>query len=740
LKKITFINEIIIGLLCIILLGIILGESGRRRQTAELTTAIDALGHPRLGIAMLQQDISDLYEAENSFRLYTVTYDRDYFYSYTNGLKKIRMSLDSLRRSVDDSSGYLMDSASLDNAFARKMAINQMIVDLKQATDLALIAAMQLDSTPPPPPHYYKTPVQKIRHQDTTLITQNGTKRKGLFARVKSAFSKTNDRDTITIQKLSATSIERDSAIRLVNHAIKSAEDYYRNLLKDQLAGRNLLNTKDRELVLLNFSLIHRLGEMLDSFRVHEQEHQDLHKRMVSEIARRSAGQLSRITFLSLGAILLLLLLVGWNVYQVRAYAGRLSIARQIAEQQSMAKSNLMASVSHEIRNPLTVIRGFVGLLDNSPLPDPQREQVSAVRQASDMLLLTVNNILDFSKLEAGKMTLLLRPFQPINIVREVLTMMRPLAEKEGLALSMDTTGLSPDLTVIGDAFRLKQVLINLIGNAIKFTAQGTVSLKSFDTAATQHTLTQHTLLHFEVADTGIGIPAGKLRDVFDEFEQADPGHDGFSGTGLGLAICKKIVHLHGGSIAVRSEPGKGSVFSVAIDLEIAQSSDAAQPAELAQPSQTIQPSQPPDAAQPAQSPRPPQPATPHPRPGVLKNKRVLLIDDNPLILQLVLFLLQRQEAIVTIAEEGIQAWTLFEASPFDFVITDIDLPGISGTAIARKIRRLPERSRSRIPIIAITGDLTDQDIKNYRAAGIDETIGKPFNEEELLAKLQRFL
>jgi signal transduction histidine kinase/CheY-like chemotaxis protein len=710
----SLINKIIVSLLCIILAGLLVAGFARRRHTQELAASINALSSFDSGIALIGTDISDLYEAENNFRLYAATYDNTYFLKYYQGLKKIRLSISSLQKNYAQPAKGFNDLTSLNNTLAKKLVINKMIVDLRRSVDSALTAAIQLDTTAQSDTAkkvsavipYYKVPSEKIHRRDTVITSQKTSKRKGLLHRVKAALSGTNDKDTITISRLSDTYIQRDSALLMINRAVGAVEDYYRKNLNRQWTARNNLNAKDSELLGLNASLIGSLNRILHSFQLRQQNDEDLNKKRALSVADHSSGQLALIGSISFAVIILLLLLTLYNIYRVNSQTKKLVIAKQEAEKNLMAKSNLLASVSHEIRNPLTVIRGLTELLQDSDLPDPQREQLTTIGSASDMLLSTVNDILDFSKLEAKKMFILPEPLQPAALAEEVAAVMRSLAERKGLQLQLDTCQLTPHLNVLGDAFRLKQVLFNLVGNAIKFTREGQVKIKVADSPADTP---KQTILCFEISDTGIGIPADKLQNVFNEYEQVRQSGSSPAGTGLGLAICKKIVLLHGGSIEVSSDTGKGAVFSVKIKVDVIPGNEAPSREEVL-------------------------PATV----ALLKNKKILLVDDNPVVAQLAKLFLGKQEANVIVADDGTHAWDLFRGHSFDMVITDIHLPGISGLTLATNIRSFPHPERSSIPILALTGDAFEQQTAAYTAAGIDDAIIKPFTRKGFLEKVGR--
>ena len=385
-----------------------------------------------------------------------------------------------------------------------------------------------------------------------------------------------------------------------------------------------------------------------------------------------------------------------------------LRIARDAAEAANLAKGAFLANMSHEIRTPMNGIIGMSQLALEAPSEDERREHMQIVKQSAESLLDIINDILDFSKIEAGKLTLEQVPFDLRASVQLGLHALRMRAQEKGLAL---TCRVADDLPqqLVGDPTRLRQVLVNLIGNAIKFTARGEVVLDIAQGPA----LASGMSVRFTVRDTGIGIAADKLESIFDAFSQADTSTTRkYGGTGLGLTITQRLVTLMGGELRVHSQPGQGTSFDVVLPMGLATAA-----AEAAPPLATRTAA---DA---------PQPAT---------GLRVLLVEDHPVNQKLAKHLLQRWGHQVTLANNGQEALDAVSAGQtFDLLLMDMQMPVMDGIEATRHIRALEAlRGWPNLPIIAMTANAMQGDRDDCLAAGMNDYLSKPMRPDELSGKL----
>jgi len=377
--------------------------------------------------------------------------------------------------------------------------------------------------------------------------------------------------------------------------------------------------------------------------------------------------------------------------------AKRAQTRAQIA---SAAKGEFLATMSHEIRTPMNSILGFTQtLIRRDDLPAEARRQVELVHRAGGSLLAVVNDILDYSKLEAGEVELALQPQSPETIAQDAIDIIAPSAEACGLQIRLETTGPVHDMVLI-DELRVRQILLNLLSNAVKFTEAGEVRLQ-----LSVRDQGCEMLLRFEVHDTGVGIPKALMPRLFRRFSQADSSaRRAFGGTGLGLAICKGLVEAMGGVIGVRSRPGLGSTFWFEISAEpasvLTDVADAAPSADLGR-------------------------------------VRVLLVDDHPMNRDLGATVLKLLGCEVSLACDGAEAVDLAAATAFDAILMDIHMPVMDGVEATRAIRAL-EGPAAMAPIIAMSADVMPEMVERCRRAGMNDAVGKPIQIEALHAALAR--
>jgi PAS domain S-box-containing protein len=447
-------------------------------------------------------------------------------------------------------------------------------------------------------------------------------------------------------------------------------------------AAQKLLECNDTELIGQSiFDVIERLGiEGGDSFESTETLCQSRSGRMIPIEVLCSVIQTNVSDFQGF-------------VYTIRDMTER--------KQAELAKQQFLAMISHEIRTPMNAVIGMSGLLRNTELTAHQQDLVSTIHSSSDALLMILNDILDLSKLEAGKLELDPQPFNLSDCVQAAVNLLTPSATEKGIQLTLNQGADLPQ-KIMGDSARLRQILINLLSNAVKFTAAGSVNLSVTVGSAAQ--------IQFAVSDTGIGIPLHRRDRLFQSFSQVDSSITRqYGGTGLGLALCKQLCEMMGGRIWVESQPEQGSTFYFTIVAEaIAVPLVQSKPVGI-----TIDPQM-----------------------GEHYPLRILLAEDHAINQKMVLMLLKRLGYEADVVTNGLEAIAAIHNQPYDVILMDVNMPEMDGITAAQQIRELFPDMNPRI--IAMTASAMAGDRDRCLNSGMDDYVTKPFRLQEFVEALSR--
>ncbi|MBS1915129.1 MAG: response regulator [Bacteroidetes bacterium] len=692
------------------------------KNISSLQDSVHTLTTEDPDVTMLRKSSENLAKAEVYYRMYINSWNDSARISFVGN--------------IDSAMNNLKVVAKLDSQFSNKinsdvnykLKIYAAIEGLKKISDYFEQPSINITSnTSVTSPMKLKTLELSFfrnnlyKYTDTFKVT-GAKKKKGLLGRLADALSN-KDNTQFKSEHIKSTPEEkhssdstRHSTDSLLNGLARKINRYYENKVNKQLAIRKELTEKETLLAQANLSSLSdidtKIGELLQE-SLKQSETQRQNSQMQIEASKAS---LNKISFFSIVSIIAIIGLLIYNIYRTNKYEEAIINAKLSAEKLAQVKSSFLSNMSHEIRSPLTSIIGFTEQIAQHEKNEEDKKYLNAIKVSSGHLLNTVNDILDFSKLDAGKLRLTKEPFVVKKIIEETAFAFSLEAKKKNISLNVSST-IADDFCVNGDVYRFKQILYNLISNAVKFTDHGHVEILTNTTLSHQN---KNATVTVAIKDTGVGIPSNQLDFIFQEFAQATVTKKNdllrsIKGTGLGLPICKMLAELQGGNIKVESKVGQGSVFTVNIPYEVADIKDV-----------HIH----------EQHHADPLKAVAHNNSG----KRILVVEDNELNIMLISLLLEKMGLSFDVAIEGEQAAEFFKEKKYDLVLTDINLPKFTGIQLTELIRKDADQRKSKMPVVALTADITSEDVESYYAVGITEVLMKPFRENEFRQVVENYI
>jgi signal transduction histidine kinase/ActR/RegA family two-component response regulator len=670
----------------------------RNNAATSLEEAVRDLGNQNKAVALADSSREKFFDIGNSFRLYTATGEEKYKTHYINGLLELEELIKLLEKQIGEGNG---ETISLQSLLEKKTDETEMFVRLKLINDSLIQETIKLKNIQPISSHALKplSPGHANVSAEKLAATEAQKSNRKLFGRIKDAIA--NKKPTTNQTEARA----QNNASVNSNPTPTALNDLLKTSIDKLTINYELINENERRLILNNDKLLTRLSTILYELKQLQVEISSLHDQELKQTASVSLKELSKITKMIIFISIILALIILLSAWQLYKHDKMLLAARNEAIRQNHIRSDFLSHMSHEIRTPLNSILGFSEQLENSPLNGTQKEQIVALRQSSRILLSIVNDVLDLSKFETGNVNLHTTNFYPVKTIRHVVSSIQVLAAKKNLDLKC-LCEMDSDFRLAGDEYRLKQVLINFINNAIKFTELGRVTI---------HAKVIESTLFVEIADTGRGIAKEHLEHIFDEFTQVTKANDNerHNGSGLGLAICKKIVEAQGGKINVTSVIGKGTVFSFHIPYLPFQQTLETDIQKQIKPALDT---------------------------AVIASKTLLVAEDDKMNIMLISTIFKKWGIAFDMVESGRLAFESFEKNSYDMILTDIHMPDGDGISLAKLIRQYPDQIKSRVPILAITANAMQKDLDDYKSIGMNDHIVKPFSEQILFEKILKNL
>jgi signal transduction histidine kinase/CheY-like chemotaxis protein len=725
-KKSIYLTWVTIISITVVVIAILLAISSlylRNRNISIIGENISGIGKSNPELELLETSIMKLNEADNNFKYYALNYEPKYYREYSNALTYLSATIDSLRNmAISDtiSAGLveesLLEKIEAENSFIRLKGmvdslqfflfrINSIVVDNE------IILRMRTAGLTNPDQNI-AIKIDTVSQSSTSIIQTKRTP--GLIGRLFGSKETTEIKKDVTIVSQAQRDsldhdtdppVEGDQVALIIDQITNDVKEHYNSGIKEYLLLQNNLNDKEKSLIGINLELLNRIGVLLQSLKVESKRKFEESKISGTENVSYAVNQLAFIILTGFLVIILLALLILFYLGNVKVAHNRLNEERIKAINEAKANEKFFAYLSHEMRTSLFTISGSVEQLKSTQLNTYQNQFIDVAHKSVDTLLQTVNEILDHSSLKSGKFKLSQIHFSIDKLIYEMESVFGAMAIAKGLQLKMHVKD-EDRLVLIGDPYRLKQILSNLLSNALKYTNEGEVNAY-----INVERINKKAELSIMVQDTGIGISDDKLEHLFQEYSQVhDNSHNFQFGTGLGLSICKKLVDLHGGDIRAKSLKGQGSSFFIRIPYIIGQSQVESTPVIIAD-SEMLD----------------------------LKGLKVLFVDDNKLNLMLFESMVSKWGLHYDLAPNGLKALDMIISNSYDLLLTDIYMPEMNGLVLTETIRKLKSPLKSGIVIIAVTASGMESDIEDYKSRGFNDVLLKPYKSDQLYNMLLKY-
>ncbi|WP_066757097.1 response regulator [Crocinitomix algicola] len=688
------------AMVVVLILVSIIGFYTYQRYANVVDVVNDAV-RPDMQLVTIKGLRNDLSDAENSIKSYSLTQDPVFMlhfdetfigvndklnllYDLREGHPENDTLVDTLSVLIDEKFGLLNELLSYQNKFEIEETMAKVSTEIEEVvTDSEKVIT---------PANTQKEIDAEEKNKKRKWRIFNWNKKK----EEENQTEKPNT-DTDTLQKTVVTQ-------ELLTDVNKRLDD----IKKEEIYISNKIIDKEIALILEDRILTNSIRTILDNMEIIEAD--KLAKRTENAQKEIEKANVQVVIFcIAIGFLLIFMAFTIINyVKNNNQYKRILAKAKIDAENLASAKARFMANMSHEIRTPMNAIAGFTEQLSQSPLNSVQQDQLEVVQKSTDHLLQLINEILDLSKLQNNKLKIEAKPFNPKILIEDVANLFTPKISQSNIALN---TKLDKDLDqlLMGDDFRLRQILLNLVSNAVKFTEKGAVTIEAQLNPITPN----QKELEIHIIDTGIGMSPEQMVRVFEEFEQAESSTArNYGGTGLGLSITKQLIELQKGSINVKSEENNGT--EIIVKIPYTKGTEENQPEK-----------------------KPAKETTPI----YFQNLKILIADDEPFNRKLLEAIFRKENVELTSVSDGTEVLEKLKNNQYDCILMDMHMPEMDGIETTKNIRTNEKNKVNKnIPIIVLTAALTDEDKKRYIATGMNGIVAKPFNKKTVLEEISKVL
>lgn len=709
-------------LLILIISAVVISFIVRQKQKDEISLALEILRDSRQPVEQVENTLEALFMAENEFKEYTLSYEKQRFESYKLQIVRLVSHLDTLQNIIKPFSGDSSQNKAVIIIEERNREAKSYI-RLKRLTDSLMLLSANMEETP------FQSPDQTITVKrftaaaagystDTLNLSQTtGSRKKGLLGKIKTFLVGEEEQQTTKSQVVVKTGEPQtfnpeaaaDTTISLAGFAeevINKSNKYYQTQLRRQLQRSRELRQSELRLVRLNNKLMNEIRQILITLKQLAVQSEGSYRAESTAAIVRSTGVLQNLLLAIIFGAFILALITGWMFYRNSKYQREIARSQEKAIKEAEEKRRFLSYMSHEFRTPLSSVIGFAEQLEKAGLNNEQMEYLSGIISSSEILLTTVNDILDLSKLEAGKMTFMYETFDPRVTIKQTLRAFEGMAKEKNIAIRY--TPVSGDKLLSGDEIRLRQILNNLLSNAVKYTHRGSISINADLKEGTNGKV----ILEVSVRDTGIGIMAANLPEIFNEYTRvhSETSSRWVLGTGLGLPVTKRLIDSLGGKIQVKSEEGKGSEFSFTIPYNVAAEISISEKNKYADFNFEG------------------------------KSGRILVADDNYFNVLLLKTILKKAGLEIDVAENGNEAMEMLGKENYSLLLSDMYMPGMDGLELTAGLRNSISSKNKHLPVIMVTGNVTEEAKAQMQKAGVDDYLFKPFQQRDLLRLVGKYL